>query len=148
MEMAGVWSRVSLLDDKEDSLSLVDNQRLVVPKALQKTILTDFHQRTHRRPEMTKKTLRMIYFWPLMREMMDDECKSCDPCVVKSPSRPEEPFVAKEEDNIMKLKPMEKISANIFYMEGKKPHLFVIDKFSGYIMWKPLRGETTDHMPW
>ena len=42
-EMAGIWSKVSVLDDRDDTLLLVDNQKLVVLTKLQQQIVDDFH---------------------------------------------------------------------------------------------------------
>ena len=56
-------------------------------------------------------------------------CKGCDASTKYSPSKPEEPFLTIKEDDIWQLKPMEKIRTGIFYMENKKPHLCVVDKF-------------------
>ena len=95
---------------------------------------------------MSKKSLRTLYNRPLLTEMVDTVCRGCDACTKYSPSKPEEPFVTIEEDDIFQLNPMENISADIFYVENKKPQHCVVDKFSGYIMWKPMADKTTDHV--
>ena len=118
----------------------------MVPTTLHKPIVEDFHQRTHRGPEASKKLLKELYHWSLMREMVDSGCKDCMLCTKYSPSKPEEPSMTIDEDDIHKLKPMEKISVHLFYIDNEEPNLCVVNKYSGYIMWKPLSGETTDNV--
>ena len=127
------WNTMGVLDDKEDTILVMDGHRIVVPLDARKSILTLLHV-PHMATSRTRKAAYKRYFWVGMADEVRKMCESCQSCRERGPSRPEEPL----EMPIPKaaMDPMEMIGLDIGMFSGTK-YLICMDRYSGY----PLVGK-------
>ena len=127
------WNTIAVLDDKEDTILVMDGHRIVVPITARKAILTLLHV-PHMATSRTRKAASKRYFWVGMGDEVKKMCESCQSCRERAPSRPEEPL----ELPISKaaIDPMEEIGLDLAMYAGTK-YLICVDRYSGY----PLVGK-------
>ena len=126
------WNTIGVLDDKEDTIMIMDDHRIIVPVEARQSILKLLHV-PHMAATRTKKAATKRYFWVGMADEVKKMCEHCQSCRERGPSRPEEPL----EMPIPKaaINPMEMIGLDIAMHAGIK-YLICIDRYSGY----PLVG--------
>ena len=127
------WNTIGVLDDKEDTILVMDGHRIIVPPEARKSILNLLHV-PHMAAARTRKAATKRYFWVGMADEIKKMCEHCQTCRERGPSRPEEPL----EMPITKaaLDPMEMIGLDIAMYAGIK-YLICVDRYSGY----PLVGK-------
>ena len=127
------WNTIELLEEKEDTIMVMDGHKIVVPLGAKKSILSLLHV-PHMATARTRKAASKRYFWVGMADEVKKMCESCRPCRERGPSRPEEPL----ELPIPKaaLDPMEMVGLDIGMHAGIK-YLICVDRYSGY----PLVGK-------
>mgnify|MGYP003320628885 CR=1 FL=1 len=127
------WNTIGVLDDKEDTILVMDGHRIIIPPEARKSILNLLHV-PHMAATRTKKAATKRYFWVGMADEIKKICEHCQTCRERGPSRPEEPL----EMPIPKaaLDPMEMIGLDIAMYAGIK-YLICVDRYSGY----PLVGK-------
>ena len=89
---ASVWDRLSLLDDDEHTLLILDDERIVVPVAARAEILHRLHL-SHAGLVKMRQLARQEYFWPLMNADIEAIVQNCEACDSTRPSLTKEPFV-------------------------------------------------------
>ena len=127
------WNTIGVLDDKEDTILVMDGYRIITPPEARRSILNLLHV-PHLAAARTKKAATKRYFWVGMADEIKKMCEHCQTCRERGPSRPEEPL----EMPIPKaaLDPMEMIGLDIAMYAGIK-YLICVDRYSGY----PLVGK-------
>ena len=127
------WNTIGVLDDKEDTILVMDGHRIIIPLEARRSILNLLHV-PHMAATRTKKAATQRYFWVGMADEIKKMCEHCQTCRERGPSRPEEPL----EMPIPKaaIDPMEMIGLDIAMHAGNK-YLICVDRYSGY----PLVGK-------
>ena len=127
------WDSIEPLEDREDTILVMDGHRIVVPHGARRSILDLLHV-PHLATNGTRKAASKRYFWVGMADEVKKLCEHCQTCRERGPSRPEEPLgmpIPKAA-----LDPMEMIGLDIGQFAGTK-YLICVDRYSGY----PLVGK-------
>merc|ERR1712090_101754 len=105
------------MEEKEDTIMVMDGHRIVVPPGARKSILNLLHV-PHMATARTRKAAAKRYFWVGMADEVKKMCEHCQGCRERAPSRPEEPL----EMPISKaaIEPMEMLGLDIGQFAGNK----------------------------
>ncbi|UYV60114.1 K02A2.6-like, partial [Cordylochernes scorpioides] len=99
---------------------------IVIPKAQRNNMLNLLHQ-SHQGISAIQGLARESLFWPRMSIDIAEKVKNCEICQKHQKSKirqPLKPFPVPDY-------PWQTVSLDIFYIQ-KKPHLLVVDRYSGY----------------
>ncbi|UYV78551.1 K02A2.6-like [Cordylochernes scorpioides] len=99
---------------------------IVIPKTQRNNMLNLLHQ-SHQGISAIQGLARESLFWPRMSIDIAEKVKNCEICQKHQKSKirqPLKPFPVPDY-------PWQTVSLNIFYIQ-KKPHLLVVDRYSGY----------------
>jgi hypothetical protein len=121
-----VWERLGLLDSDDQTLLILDSNRIVVPAVARPEILRLLH-RSHSGLVKTKKMAQQLYFWPGLTRDIQKMVESCESCAKFLPSQPVEPFLAPPTVST----PMEAAGVDLFDAAGST-YLLMVDRYSGY----------------
>ena len=127
------WDSIEVLEDREDTILVMDGNRIIIPQAARKSILQLLHV-PHMATSRTRKAASRRYFWVGMADEVKKMCEHCQTCRERGPSRPEEPLELPISKTAME--PMEMLGLDIGQYAGNK-YLICIDRYSGY----PLVGK-------
>ena len=127
------WDSIGVLEDREDTILVMDGHRIIVPLKARKSILQLLHV-PHMATSRTRKAASRRYFWVGMADEVKKMCESCQSCRERGPSRPEEPLEMPTPKAA--LDPMEQLGLDIGQFGGIK-YLICVDRYSGY----PLVGK-------
>ena len=130
-----VWHQLSLFDDEEVTLLLLDARRIVVPSRVRADVLRRLHL-AHAGETKTKTRARQVYYWPSMNADIERMIGNCGPCQAHRASQPGEPVNFDTAAGAM-----EAVGLDLFAWQGKH-FLLQVDRFSGYLWVKPLRALT------
>ena len=128
-----LWSDLSVLDNV---LLVLDDSRLVVPKACRADVLANLHK-SHSGITKTRQLAKNLYFWPGMSTSIAHMINDCGDCQRFRASNHEIPFQHPQSDE-----PMHSIGLDLFECAGKH-YLCMVDRFSYYIWVKLLHSLTT-----
>ncbi|XP_065073526.1 uncharacterized protein K02A2.6-like [Ochlerotatus camptorhynchus] len=106
------------------------NDRILVPRSLQKEILERLHQ-SHSGIEATTKLARDTVFWPGINDQIRQKVQQCDICTKFSPNQQPQPMQSHQIPSY----PFQKLSMDICEIElgGRKTvYLITVDDFSDY----------------
>ena len=137
-EYSHIWSRVSLLDRKDDTLMLVDGTRILVPPACRKDVLTTLHL-PHCGTTKTRANARSRYYWYGLSNEVKHICDNCRTCLVYKPSQAQDPALPLVSRSTMS--PMDRVGVDIFHFGGCD-WLIMCDWYSGYSMIQKPRKNT------
>ncbi|XP_055584906.1 uncharacterized protein K02A2.6-like [Uranotaenia lowii] len=107
------------------------NDRLVIPKSLQRTMIDRVHI-SHNGIESTLKLARENIFWPGMSAMITDVVKDCAVCAKFSSSQQKPPM----QSHAVPIYPFQVVSLDIFFADfrGRKRNFLVtVDHYSDFI---------------
>jgi transposase InsO family protein len=135
---SSVWDRLSLLDDEEKSLILLDDERIVVPAAARPELLRRLHL-SHSGLVKTRKQCRQEYFWPSMNADIEALINNCEACLSTRPSLTSEPFAPDSPAP----HPMFALGLDLADFQGRT-YLIIVDRFSGYPFCFRLNDQTTE----
>ena len=127
------WDSIEVLEDREDTILVMDGHRIIIPLTARKSILQLLHV-PHMATSRTRKAAARRYFWVGMADEVKKMCEHCQSCRERGPSRPEEPLEMPISKSAME--PMEMLGLDIGQFAGNK-YLICIDRYSGY----PLVGK-------
>ena len=130
---SSVWNDLSVHDDV---LLVVDNSRIVIPKAARPDILKKLHT-AHAGVTKTRQMARNLYFWPGMSNEIKLMIECCDLCQRLRAHQHDEPQQHPNADA-----PMHCVSMDLFSWAGKD-YLVMIDRFSSFIWVSHLSTTTT-----
>ena len=121
-QLSSVWSQLSI----DDSLNLIilDNSRIVVPKAQRKSLLNDIHA-AHCGTEKTKARAKELYFWRGMSSEIDMLVHQCETCRPFLPSQGKEPLIS----GTSATGPMTDVGSDLFQI-GHNHYLVLVDRYS------------------
>ena len=131
---SSVWNDISVHDDV---LLVIDNSRIVIPKAARPDILTKLHT-AHAGVTKTRQLARNLYYWPGMSNDIKIVIESCDLCQRLRASQHDEPQQHPRADA-----PMHCVSMDLFSWAGKD-YLVMVDRFSDFIWVSQLSSTTTN----
>ena len=136
--LKGVWQQLSLYDDQQYTLIMVDGQKIFVPEGARKKLLHLWHN-SHAGEKKIKMMAQSSFYWPHMGHEIKQLVQSCSSCMRNLPSKSHKP--RKGGTSILKLRPMDEVSFDLFTFEGE--WLIMVDRYSGYFMMKKLNSTTT-----
>ena len=122
------WNEIGLLDNKEDSILVMEGTKIVVPQGARKSILELLHV-PHMATSRTRKAASARYFWVGMGDEVRKMCEGCQTCRERGPSRPAEPMDTPEPRALAE--PMEALGLDLMQFGGVK-YLVCVDRYSGY----------------
>ena len=79
--VAGNITEMSLLDNDEKTLIIVEGVKIFLPEEAAEKICKEIHDKCHSAGERTIHTLRRGYFFPGMRKMVFKICSECLSCL-------------------------------------------------------------------
>ena len=142
--VAGNITEMSLLDNDEKTLIIVEGVKIFLPEEAAEKICKEIHDKCHSAGERTIHTLRRGYFFPGMRKMVFKICKECLSCLKNKPHK-EKVSESENPEPISSLQPWEYICLDNFVMMGWH-HLICVDRMSGYTLVNSIGRETTDNV--
>jgi len=112
-----------------DEISCVDgllfkSHKLVVPKNLQKEMLTKIHE-SHMGINKCKSRARDILFWNGMASQIEDLISKCSICQENQKSQSKEPMITAE----LPERPWSKVAADIFHLNDNN-YMLIVDYYS------------------
>ena len=125
-----------------DELTVLDGvvmkgNRIVVPTSRREEALKTLHD-GHQGLQSTLHRARKTMYWPRMKEDIQQMIETCEPCQVHANKQPAIP-----ERQIGATRPMEVLAMDLMEIKKGEAALVMIDYFSGYIMYDPLKSQTT-----
>ena len=85
------WDSIEVLEDRKDTILVMDGHRIIIPLSARKSILQLLHV-PHMATSRTRKAASRRYFWVGMADEVRKMCEHCQSCRERGPSRPEEPL--------------------------------------------------------
>ena len=143
-QAAGVFDLMSLMEEDEKTLILIDRVKLFLPEEAAKKLVTEIHEKCHVGPERTISTLFHHYFFPGLRKMVQESYKNYLTSLKHKPAKSKESEVTNSEP-IISLQPWEMICLDNFTMNGYH-HLLCVNRFSAYLQVSSIGRETTDNI--
>ncbi len=131
---SSVWNDLSIYNDK---VIMLNEVRIVVPSACQRTILDKLHL-SHAGITKTRANARLLYYWPNMSRQIAEMIANCEECQQVRSSLPQEDFQFYEPASY----PFEKLGTDLFEYKGSH-YIVVVDRFSGMIFAKKIRYQRT-----
>ena len=131
-----VWHELSLLDDEEHTLVLLDSTRVLVPEGARQKILQLLHL-SHCGLTKTKQLAKQHYYWPGMMTQIEEVIRNCSACLTLLPSQAREPL----KEQVLPSAPMEECGSDLFFYNGD--YLVLVDRYSGYPFVAKLRKTDT-----
>ena len=94
-QLSQVWERLELMDDKPETLLVLDGTRLFIPKQARKRVMEVIHL-AHQGQVKSYEAAKSRYFWPGMSSHITQLCESCPACQEYMVSQGKEPFLFHE----------------------------------------------------
>ena len=110
--------------------------RIVVPREARKNILETLHLQ-HTGQVKTWKNARQLYFWPGLKNDIDQMVGNCQDCTKHLASLPKEPRIQSTAS-----RPFEALSADLGMYEGTS-YLICVDRYSGWPLVEKLNNLDT-----
>ena len=129
-----------MLDDRPDSILLLDLDRIIIPRGAQKEVLKLLHI-PHMGITRTKKAASARYYFPGMSGQITQMVEGCDTCQLFEDSKPEEPHLRPHRQE--EKSPMDRIGLDVFHVASKK-FLAMTDYYSSFILIKEMKRTTID----
>ena len=129
-----VWTKLSLM---EDTLLVVDNQWIFVPKACWRKILALLHE-GHSGITKNYTTAWERYYWPNLWVDVANVINKCDSCQTHWPS-----LVKDDKFKSSASYPMEKVAVDLFQHRSTH-YLALVDRYLGYPWFHPLKQLLSD----
>ena len=129
-----LWDYISIFDE---SLAVVNDDRVVVPGAARDNILRLLHI-PHTGVNKTLANARQLFYWPGMANDVRQIVGSCTVCQQRLPSQPAEAL-----QTVQATEPMQMVDMDLFDNCGAD-WIVMADRFSGYPFIRRLKGKTTD----
>ena len=121
---------MSLVNNRTSSPILIDGERVIIPKGLQRKTIMDLHTETHSSVKRINETLRKSCSWIRMREDIQKIWDECEECKIFQPSLPEgRPRMDKIP--LTSLQPMQIIHVDLFQF-GPNHYVSTRDQVSSY----------------
>ena len=129
-----IWEDLSV---HEDSLLVLDGQRIVVPPAARAEVLGALHL-SHPGIVRSRELAKQCYYWPGMHNDIKNMVDGCELCQLTRPSQPADDLAAYPEPT----EPMQMVSLDLCESSGKE-YLVMCDRYSGMTWAALLRQENT-----
>ena len=133
--MADVWNEIGIENTAKGEV-LVVNQKLYIPRNLQKELLQELHS-THTCAERMWKTVRSIWMWPALRNEIKSYVSQCPSCAEMARSKAHQPPPEVPEEMLI-IGPMDRVGVDLFHLEGRD-YLIMVDLFSNFKWVKEMK---------
>ena len=134
-ELHPFWSARN--DLTTDDGLVLRNQRLVIPRSMQREVLDELHA-SHQGQTKTKRRARQVVYWPRINQDIDNIVSSCQACAERQASQVKEPLMRDQDPQF----PFEDTSADLFSHNGVE-YLVFADKMSGWPFFKKIGRSAT-----
>ena len=136
-ECTSSLSTFSILEQKGGTLLIMkDRAKVVVPKPARSKIIAELH-REHLGISKTYTTARQMYYWPHMKNDIEQSIAAC-----QTDRQTQARLPAVGTNPTMVEKPMDEIRTELFDAIGKK-WIATVDGYPGYAWLKQLNGKHT-----
>jgi len=135
------WNKLTTVDDKPNSIMVVDNLRLVVPERCRPDILKALHL-PHAGVNKTREMAKERYYWVGMNREIGNLVGACVSCTKRHNSKPNDP-PAEARWSAKELEPMMSVSADHFSI-GKRRYLILVDRYSSFPFVMEVSRMTTE----
>ena len=116
-----------------------DRAKIVIPQPARSKIIAELH-RAHSGINKTYTTARQLYYWPHMKNDIEQAIAACSLCQAERPTQARP--LASGTDPRSVARPMDEIGTDLFNAIGKK-WLATVDRYSGYTWLAHLTGTDT-----
>ena len=125
-----IWNEISM----EGEL-LVKHHKIIVPESARKGLLDILHE-PHSGIEKTTECARQKYYWPRLKEQIEQKTKNCKQCLEWAPQQQKEPL-----KQIKAYRVFEHCSMDPFE-NNRKTYCAFCDRLSGFLFVYPIAGKT------
>ena len=132
--LAPYWNIRNDLSEAEGLL--FNGKQLIIPKALQSSVLDLIHE-SHLGIEKCKARARSTVYWPGMSRDIHDTVAKCPICLTHRHKNQKEPMIPHSIPD----RPWQKLGSDVFEHKGK-PYLVVVDYYSKFIETALMRDKT------
>ena len=139
--MEGEFKFLGIINLEGGELIVRNNTEVVIQKKFREEILTKLHA-GHRAEAAMLQQSKGRFWWPGMREAIRNKYKSCEPCLLHAPSKPD-PSYNDLPDDLTLIAPNEVISLD-FVDILKRDVLVVKCHSSGFIWARLCKDKTVD----
>ena len=139
-EAKDMYQHMSVENDGETKLIMVQGSRIFVPRGARKSIIKELH-RAHSGYTKTITTARQLFYWPGMRNELMQAIDACQACQADRPTQARTPLKGKQPPSSAEI-PMKHVGADLFDVQGKD-WLTLVDRYSGYAWAEQLRSTNT-----
>ena len=129
--MEGEMKYLGIVNTEGGELIIRNNTEVVIPKMFCEETLNKLHA-GHRAEAAMVQQSKGRFWWPSMREAIRNKYKTCEPCLLHSPSEPD-PAYNDLPDDLTLLAPNEIISLD--FVDILKRYVFVVKCHSSGIIW-------------
>ena len=138
---AGIFDKLSLLDDTDSAPIMMQNTKYLVPKGLQRVYADLLHHETHGALERSVSTMKKFVFWNKMELDIQQATDRCTVCPVYQASKP---FGPPRDDKLsfLSLQPFSYLGLDFFQYEGKR-YLSVRDVLSTFVWFCEVKTESS-----
>ena len=105
---------------------LIKGDRIVVPRSLQKDVLSRLHN-AHQGMDRMKRRARQTVYWPRMNSQIETLVNRCNTCLKHKPSKSKEPL----QPHAVPTRPWEKVGSDLFQTHGQH-YVIITDYYSSY----------------
>lgn len=134
----GVWNRLSLLDEEDETLVLLDGNRIIVPPAARKGVLKSLHA-AHAGVTKSITQASQLYYWPGFINDVKQTVSNCEQCTQTLPSQAKTPLILHQDEST---RPMSHLGMDLLDFRGQD-YLVMTCRYSGYAFASRLRDTTT-----
>merc|ERR1712105_431795 len=133
------WHLLTTLEmSPEADLVILDNSKLVVPKAFRPRLVRLYHH-SHSGFQKMHASLAERFHWPSMRSKVKNHVDHCEDCQSCSPAGSIQPF-REDMDSLATMLPMEQVSVDWVTLSGRHLHV-VRDRVGQAFAGKPLHPD-------
>ena len=129
--LSSVWTMLSLMDERENTLIVYDGHRIFVPESYRADILRVLHV-PHAGIVKTRQSAKSLYYWPGMYNEVKQMIEKCTACQNMLPSQQLEPMLEPKASA-----PMSDVGVDLCDIAGRT-WLIMVDRYSGYPFAKVL----------
>ena len=130
-----VWSELEV----ENGFVVLNNNRICVPKSMQKEILERIHL-SHAGLNKSRRLAATYWYWPLMQSQLKNMVESCSKCQTFQQSNPTQKI--QPEDSHATAYPMSTLALDQFTFQSDE-YLSLVDRYSGFSWVYKLRSTTS-----
>ena len=139
-----LWDSLGIIHRKSNKMLIMDGTTIVVSHKMRKMVLKQLHL-AHLGYTNTSETAKELYYWPSMLQDIQNITESCEASITDNPSRMREPMITLLEKPLNQIDPMEQVSVDLFYLNGKN-YLLMVERASSKPWVRKLKSQRPDEI--